>query len=878
MRLLRLTQETIAPDQYRVRLRLEGDGLPQEAAAQFRFQMSEQEREDVRWYLEDFLQYPLDPAPAVAARVEARLAEIGEELFRALFQGDDDTRDLWATLRAHLNETRVEIITGVAEAATIPWELLRDPKTGVHLALRAHTFVRSQPQTAQKAYWPQLNPDEPIRILLAICRPGGREDVPFRSVAGQLVKGLSGQARQRFDLDVLRPPTFAHLSRTLRQAKEAGRPYHILHFDGHGAYLDTPEAGGNFWRRLSPLLLSGPRAGQHGYLLFENPGQEENSQYVDGPALGKLLVEASVPVLVLNACRSAHADPPPQPETAVAATSIHDDVRAFGSLAQEVIDAGVAGVVAMRYNVYVVTAAQFVADLYAALVRGQPLGQAVTLGRKQLEAQPLREIAFQPRPLQDWCVPIVYEAAPLPLFPRSAGEGLTIALAAGESAAATGGLDEDLPAAPDIGFYGRDETLLALDRSFDEEAIVLLHAYAGSGKTTTAAEFARWYALTGGLDSPGGVGPVLFSSFERHLPLPRVLDKFGQLFGPLLEQNGIHWLALDDAARRDLALQVMAQIPLLWVWDNVEPVAGFPSGTPSDWTAEEQTALRRFLQAARATKAKFLLTSRRAEREWLGDLPRRIAVPPMPFQERVQLARAIAKRQGKRLDAVEDWRPLLAYSEGNPLTLLTVVRQALRDGLASKEQIEAYVAQLRRGEAVFADEPAQGRARSLGASLGYGFDHSFSETERRQLALLHFFQGFVDVDVLKLMGHPDADWRVPALRGLSREGGIALLDRAADIGLLTPLDGGYYRIHPALPWYFKQLYDEYFEIGDLRLEIDDANQQPIRAFVEAMGELGNYYHHQYGVATATSSACWGWRRPTCATPAGWRGSMAGGGE
>jgi hypothetical protein len=186
MRLLRLTQETLAPDQYRVRLRLEGDGLPQEAAARFRFQMSEQEREDVRWYLEDFLQYPLDPAPAVAARVEARLAEIGEELFRALFQGDDDARDLWATLRAHLNETRVEIITGVAEAATIPWELLRDPKTGVHLALRAHTFVRSQPQTAQKAYWPQLDPDEPIRILLAICRPGGRVQIRRgRSVAGR---------------------------------------------------------------------------------------------------------------------------------------------------------------------------------------------------------------------------------------------------------------------------------------------------------------------------------------------------------------------------------------------------------------------------------------------------------------------------------------------------------------------------------------------------------------------------------------------------------------------------------------------------------------------------------------------------------------------
>jgi len=73
---------------------------------------------------------------------------------------------------------------------------------------------------------------------------------------------------------------------------------------------------------------------------------------------------------------------------------------------------------------------------------------------------------------------------------------------------------------PDTGFFGRDETLLALDRAFDEQQIVLLHAYAGSGKTTTAAEFARWYKLTGGIK-----GPVLFTSFEQHLPLVRVLDK-----------------------------------------------------------------------------------------------------------------------------------------------------------------------------------------------------------------------------------------------------------------------------------------------------------------------------------------------------------------
>ena len=52
-----------------------------------------------------------------------------------------------------------------------------------------------------------------------------------------------------------------------------------------------------------------------------------------------------------------------------------------------------------------------------------------------------------------------------------------------------------------------------------------LHAYAGSGKTSTAAEFARWYRQTGGLS-----GPVLFTSFEQHKRLPQVLDELGRVF------------------------------------------------------------------------------------------------------------------------------------------------------------------------------------------------------------------------------------------------------------------------------------------------------------------------------------------------------------
>ena len=638
--------------------------------------------------------------------------------------------------------------------------------------------------------------------------------MPFRSVASRLIKGLSASAREIFQLDVLRPPTFEQLARVLRAARDGGQPYNVVHFDGHGVYTDAGKSAklSEMLGNLSHLLLSGQGAGAHGFLLFENPAQEKNAQLVDGSTLGKLLVETHVPVLVLNACRSAHTDTQTEPTVVQSSEDPHAKIRAFGSLAHEVMDAGVAGVVAMRYNVYVVTAAQFVAELYASLTRGHMLGDAVTIGRKQLAAQPLREIAYDPLALQDWPVPVVYEAAPIALFQKATAEKtLSINLSEAEATPVRGALDAKLPPSPDAGFFGRDETLLALDRAFDTQSIVLLHAYAGNGKTATAAEFARWYSLTGGVD-----GPVLYTSFEQYKPLARLLDQIGQVFGPWLERVGVNWLALSDTQRSGVALQVLKQIPTLWIWDNVEPVAGFPAGAQSSWSAAEQKELADFLRAARDTKAKFLLTSRRDERGWLNDLPARATLPKMPMQERVQLARALAEKHGRRLIDVDDWRPLLEFTQGNPMTIAVLVGQALRDGFKTKEQIATFVQKLRSGEGVFEDEADEGRSKSLGASLSYGFDNAFSKEERKQLALLHFFQGFVDVDIFLLMGYPKADWCLPEVRGLTRNSGIALLDRAAEAGLLTSHGNGYYAIHPAVPWFLKTLFEDSYADSDTR--------------------------------------------------------------
>ena len=801
--------------------------------------------ERIRWYLEDYAEFPADPAPAIARTAEQRLARAGEELFSRVFSSPDAI-GIWDRARDQLSEIRVEVDTDPGAGPGLAWELLRDPARDSALALAAGTFVRTHLQAAGHPPLPEPAGDR-LRVLLVICRPGGRDDVPFRSVAGRLVRGGAGQM-EGLDLDVLRPATFARLAEVLRAAHDADRPYHVVHFDGHGTYLDVdyldaePE-GSNGAVDLSPhtyrVSLAAPaRPGQHGYLVFEDPDSAENQQLADGQTLGKLLTETGVPVLVLNACRSAYTEAREEPGEA--SGDVHARIRAYGSLAAEVADEGVPGVVAMRYNVYVVTAAQFVADLYAHLLAGRSLGQAATAARRNLAADPVRQIGAAPVELQDWAVPVVYESAPLVLLHPPERAAPVIRLDASDDMETAAGL----PRPPDAGFFGRDETLLALDRAFDTQPVVLLHAFAGAGKSSTAAEFARWYQATGGLDDPNWSGTVLWSSFEHHLTAERAIDMVGDQFAGLLEANGIQWAAVTDSAqRRDLVLQVLAQLPVLWVWDNVEPVAGFPVGTPSAWTAAEQEALVELLrELAQGTRCKVLLTSRRNEHVWLGDLTGRVNLPPMPMRESVQLAAALASRHGASL-AGADWRPLLRYAVGNPLTITVVVGQAMRENLDNTAGIADFVARLRVGEAQLeaGEDAALGRTRSLAASLSYGFGQAFDDADRDRLAVLHLFRDTVDVDVLCYMGDPETveTDAVPGLAGLDREVWIELLDRASDIGLLTPLGGGYYQIHPALPWYFTTMF-----ITAYGQPSDPAARRAGCAYAQAIGELGDYYHSQ----------------------------------
>ena len=147
------------------------------------------------------------------------------------------------------------------------------------------------------------------------------------------------------------------------------------------------------------------------------------------------------------------------------------------------------------------------------------------------------------------------------------------------------------------------------------------------------------------------------------------------------------WAAARPGGAAEIALQILREVPSFWVWDDVEQIGGRGAAFLAD-----------LLRDLGETRCKVLLVGRRPEEEWLGSLPCRIALPPMPMEERGELTIRIAARHGLALRELMSFAPLLRFSQGNPLTLSFLLSEALRQGCRQPEEVEAFLADLRLEE------------------------------------------------------------------------------------------------------------------------------------------------------------------------------------
>jgi hypothetical protein len=330
----------------------------------------------LQWYLEHFLDYPFDPETRHAELVQKALKRWGELAFDALF----DTRETggWldaAKMKAYA-DLHIQVVSDDPGVLAWPWEALYDRRAGSRLAM-ACQIERRVERLDDPPEHKEL-PKDRVNILLVIARPYER-DVRFRSIARPLVEWAT-RPEVPAAVHVLRPPTFDHLREHLRQHPGF---YHILHFDGHGAYGGDPPA------------VPGPhtfQAPEQGRLIFEK--DDGGPEPVTADKLSELLREYAVPAVVLNACQSAmvseRADDP------------------FASVAAALLRAGMRSVTAMAYVLYVAGAEQFLPKFYQRLFKYGQLTEAVRAGRQQMLSKPQRVGRGGAFPLDDWLVPVLY--------------------------------------------------------------------------------------------------------------------------------------------------------------------------------------------------------------------------------------------------------------------------------------------------------------------------------------------------------------------------------------------------------------------------------------------------------------------------------------
>lgn len=741
---------------------------------------------DLQWYLEKFLDERDSAALVRAKHIRESIKVSGKGLFQDLFQANEEARAIWRRIAPRLSHTRVEIVES-GKHSGLSWELLRDPTTNTPVCLSTATFVRSHRAGCSSG----SDPLAKLRVLLVISRPDGASDVELRTIASTIYSSL--RASSRFQVDVLRPPTYETLERILREAAEQNDAYDLVHFDGHGFY------------QRPGVTDSGEKYGG-GYLVFEHDSSEHGDP-ISGEAFGSLANECGVRAVVLNACRSAYQ------ESADANANNLD--RPTSSFARAVLAAGVRAVVAMSFNVYVTSAKTFMEEFYRQLQKGQALGVAASLARKHLSIDQAR-FHQDISDIDDWLVPAIYQH----------GADLKVELSEVESEARRRVLPQSFPLAPDLGFVGSDDAILQIDRSFDSNNIVLLFGLAGAGKSAASVEFSTWYQET-----EPKTETLVFTSFETSPSLAEVLATAEPTIGTRVKS-----LDLMDATVQDSIVRKLAKKGTLWVWDNVETVTAMD--------ATEQDRFAQFIQRANKGGLKILLTARDDQKMWLGDAIHRVEMPALRPSEAAEFAKRILARRKIKKFAPDLWTPLIDFAAGNPLTLRVAISSYLSTTRKPTEaSIASYVQDLRHGVAQLSDRAESDRARSLTASLNYGFERAFDAKAMRVLSLLSLFRTYVNSFTVQLMcrpitdkkavGMPDHDlsWTIPGLQDQTQASIEVVLDKAVELGVLRKSEDHNYWLHPAIHLHLQPFFEDSYPTPEQRAVAG-------RAYAEAQGWFG----------------------------------------
>ncbi|MEA2297378.1 MAG: hypothetical protein QOF77_314, partial [Solirubrobacteraceae bacterium] len=256
-----------------------------------------------------------------------------------------------------------------------------------------------------------------------------------------------------------------------------------------------------------------------------------------------------------------------------------------------------------------------------------------------------------------------------------------------------------------------------------------------------------------------------------------------------------------------------------------------PTGATPPLDPDQRARLARFVaRIATGGRSALLITSRTLE-GWLGDDVARLPVGGLNRDEAAQYADGLlagipASRARRARPAFGE---LLDALDGHPLSMRLVLPhlaatepEALRDAL--------------RGVGDLPTGHDTNRLASLESCVAYSFAH-LDPRAQHLLSAVSLFHGVVDVDVLTILSRVDGVSE--RFARVDREGWAEALDAAANVGLLTTLGAGMYRIHPALPAYLAALWQR-----DARGDYPGQHAQASNALLTACAAFAGWLLNQ----------------------------------
>lgn len=755
------------------------------------------EAEELRWYLEKFAVWPSEIFRNRARRVEESLVEWGRLLYKSALPVEHTSNVLkaWAQIKedsgrrfsVHVDAAleadapAAERVTARKAAAVLlglPWELLHDGDTFLFQGARP-TRVRRRLPNARALTVPVMS--TPIRILLVTARP---EDeacgyIDHRASALPLVEAmeeLGGLVR----IHVLSPPTLPALREELDRARLVRQQYHVVHFDGYGIYDRRAGLGG---------------------LCFEDPQDidkldQRRHVTVTTDDLGPLLRDHRIPLIFLEAWQTATAEP------------------ASESVASELLNIGVASVVAMSHGVLVETARRFVEAFYDALARGARVGDAMLEGQRRLKDDTFRGRVFGVGELrlEDWFVPVLFQEKEDPQLFRTTPGAITQATTREAHAARMG----ELPPTPETGFIGRSRELLALQRLLRHENYAVIHGQGGEGKTALAAELARWMVRS------HQIRRAAFVSVETHSNHLAVLDAIGrQLVG-----NDYSAATFNDMENAILPVErALIEQSTLIVIDSMESILLPPYVETSEVLSEEaqrelMAVLALCARLQKTGETRLVFTSREAMVAPFDAKRRGRELHRLDSEDAVKLVERALNAEtenGAGLDAArESIEALVDAVHGHARTLALLAPSLRSQGVDATR--ESLVELMNAMEKKFPGS----REHSLFASVELSL-RRMSLASREKVRALGVFFGAIDLDVLRAM----MEWEEVDVIPLARE--------LIETGLATPGRFNHLTLNPALCPYLRSQMDAK-EYQTLMVRWGDAMREYVSFLVEQQNQ------------------------------------------